>query len=738
MRLRDAHGPLAASTFAGIFGAGVIDAAVTLARGGAAGAGSGVVTLALGLYGMAALVLGLGVGLFVGGALDAIPGGIGSLRADRERDAGVAAALLAGAIGVGVAAMVGGAGQLLLIGKMQSHKLATIGAAGMVAIAAVPAAIVALAAVPPLRRLTRALPRPPVIGTSGLVLGAFVAVGALAVAAALSRADWRVLDLGPLEAIALAVVLGVAHGVFWFGTSTGRALAARVPTKIVKVVALVVPVIAFIMGSRIPEGAPAYAAVEQGGIGMRFALTVARKVTDRDRDGYSARFGGGDCDDHDRGVYPGAEEIPGDGIDQNCEGGDSKSGGIADPADEGKPTAGQQDAPAVVPTGPAYWKGNILMVTIDAFRADRLGVAGYHRDDGKSLTPTLDALVARGAYFKHVWSQAPNTPRSFPSILTSRTPSGIAWDNPGVNYPNLLPTNRTLFEGLSQAGLKPIGIFSHFYFTSDRGISKAFAEWSNDGAGTIAESNKDVASPRIVPRVIARLRDAAARKERFVLWTHLFEPHSSYMTHKEFPTKLSGVPGLMEKYDYEIAFADMWLGKLLDAVKELGLADDTAVVVMADHGEAWGEHKVYFHGQDLFDEQLRVPLVIAVPGKLPRAIDDPVALVDVAPTLIEMVGAAPPASMRGRSLLPLLEGKPRRRGPSSRSSCRPRRGRTTPSCSSKAGTRSSPRERAALGALRFGRRPRREEEPRRCAREPRDLRRSARQDRRLRRTTEVA
>jgi arylsulfatase A-like enzyme len=215
-----------------------------------------------------------------------------------------------------------------------------------------------------------------------------------------------------------------------------------------------------------------------------------------------------------------------------------------------------------------------------------------------------------------------------------------------------------VFEGLAGAGLKPLGIFSHFYFTSDRGISTGFAEWSNDGAGTIAESNKDSASPRIVPRVLARLQQAAQRHERFVLWTHLFEPHSSYMPHKEFPTELSGVPGLMEKYDYEIAFVDLWVAKLMAALDRLGLAKDTAVVVMADHGEAWGEHKVYFHGQDLFDEQLRVPLVIAVPGMAPRVIDDDTALVDVAPTLLDLVGAPIPPAMRGRSLLARLEGGP--------------------------------------------------------------------------------
>ena len=76
----------------------------------------------------------------------------------------------------------------------------------------------------------------------------------------------------------------------------------------------------------------------------------------------------------------------------------------------------------------------------------------------------------------------------------------------------------------------------------------------------------------------------------------------------------------MEKYDYEIAFVDLWIKKLFAALGELGLADDTAVVVMADHGEAFGEHKTFFHGQDLFDEQLRVPLIIAVPGQAPQRV----------------------------------------------------------------------------------------------------------------------
>jgi arylsulfatase A-like enzyme len=655
MQLRDVHGPLAASTFAGVFGAGVVDAAVTLGRGGtqATQGAMGVLELSLGLYGVAGLGLAVIVGLFAGGVVGAIPGGAGTLRTNPERDLSVTTGLLAGVVGVLVAAIVNAAGQRLLIGKMQSQQLATIAAAGMVFIAAIPAAVVALAALPSLRRLARAVPRPAATGSTGLLLILLGLGGVLGLVFALSRADWRVLDLGPLVALGVALVLGVGHGVFWFGTAAGRALKARVPTTPLKLAALALPIAAVAAGARLPEGAPAYQAASDGSLGLRFALALARRATDGDGDGFSARFGGGDCDDRSAQVYPGAQDTPGDGVDQNCEGGDARAVAVAPDGPAEKPVA---------PAGPALWKGNLLIVTIDAFRADRLGVAGYKRG-GKSLTPNLDALAARGAYFKRVWSQAPNTPKSFPSILTSRTPSGIAWDKPGVNYPNLLPSNKTFFEGLKGVGMNPIGVFSHFYFTADRGISKAFGEWTNDGAGTIAESNKDIASPRIVPRVLARLRAAAEKKERFALWTHLFEPHSSYMTHKEFPTSLTGVPGLMEKYDYEIAFADLWFGKLLEGLRALHLDGDTAIVVMADHGEAWGEHKVYFHGQDLFDEQLRVPLIIAVPGLEPRVIDDRVALTDVGPTLLELVGAGAPSTMRGRSLVPLIQGKPREARP---------------------------------------------------------------------------
>ena len=487
-----------------------------------------------------------------------------------------------------------------------------------------------------------------------MVALALVLLGILCLVAALSRADWRVLDLGPLWAAGLATGLAVGHGLAWHVWARGRALLARAPTRILRPAIAAVTIALLLLASRIPDSSPTYAAIGEGGLGLKFGLKLARRLSDRDGDGYAARFGGGDCDDGRADVYPGGDDIPGDGIDQNCEGGDAQP-----PAATAEPAAEARAAPPPKAAKGGAFSGNVLIIAVDAVRADRLGVAGYGRPPGRSLTPNLDALARRGAYFRRVWAQAPNTPRSFPSFVTSRYPSGIAWQKKTFNYSPLLPSNHTFFEPMAAAGFRPIGIFSHFYFTPDRGISKAFAEWSNDGAKSIADSNKDIAAPRIVPKVIERLKQAAARQERFVLWTHLFEPHSSYMPHPEFPTKLSGVAGLEEKYDYEIAYDDQWIGKILQTLDETKLAERTAIVAFGDHGEAWGEYKrIYFHGQNLREEQLRVPLIFTIPGRAPVVSDDEVGLIDVGPTLLDLLGLEVPAHLQGRSLLSAIDGVP--------------------------------------------------------------------------------
>jgi len=649
------HLPVAVSTFAGFLGAGVFDALLVLVRGHQAQVFE-ILELSLGLFGSAGLIVAAILGWATATVIAAIPGGWGALREDEALDAR-ACGLLVGGLGAGLVMAIGaGLGYAGFVSAMNSRTLATIASAGLALVFGLPAALVLLATWKLAGRLAqRFLPRPGRLGRTGLVLLVVAVAGVLAFGVALSRADWRVLDLGPFGSLAVALVLGVAHGLFWHVSATGKRLLQKSPRRIIRPAVALVVILLLVAGSRIRETSPTYAAVGEGGLGLKFALKVARTATDHDGDGYSARFGGGDCDDTRADVYPGAEDIPGDGIDQNCEGGDAPLVAENEGGENEEPSHGAVPAkPISAKTG--KFTGNILIIAIDATRADRLGVAGYGRPPGKSLTPNLDALARRGAYFRRVWSQAPNTPRSFPSFVTSRYPSEIAWQKRSLNYSPILPSNKTIFEPLASAGLRPIGIFSHFYFTPDRGISKAFAEWSDDGAKTIADSNKDIAAPRIVPKVIDRLKKASKSGERFVLWTHLFEPHSSYMSHAEFPTTQSGVQGLEEKYDYEIAYDDLWIGKILKALDETKLADNTAVVVFGDHGEAWGEHKIYFHGQNLTEEQLRIPLIVAVPGRTPVVSDDEVGLIDVGPTLLDLVGLPAQPALHGRSLLPAIEG----------------------------------------------------------------------------------
>ncbi len=637
------HWPVGASVFAGMLGAGVVDAAFTLAAQPEARVAE-VAAFAFGFYGVAGLVAAGILGTLAAIAIGAVPGGARAIANDERLDLQIAAAILAGTCGAAALAAGVAAAHGLLVAGMENRRLQTIATGGIALGLCAPSVLVALACRGAARALASRLPRPGRLARTGFLLLLLAGCGAVLGALALSRADWRVLDLGPVWGALVAAALGTAHGLFWYASARGRRLHARLPVRALRVATAAFALGLLTLAARVPAGSPAYEAISDGSLGLRFGLRLARGTNDRDGDGFSAAFGGGDCADHRRDTYPGAEDIPGDGIDQNCQGGDAAR--VA-------PARVEAARPSAFPP----FRGNILIVTIDALRADRLGVAGYGRPAGRSLTPTLDALAGRGAYFRRVWAQAPNTPRSFPSFLTSRYPSEIAWQQRSLNYSAILPANETFFEPLAKAGWKVIGIFSHFYFAPERGLGQGFAEWSNEGAGTISESNQDIASPRIVPQVIARIERAAASGERFVLWTHLFEPHSSYLPHDAFPTGEKGVAGLEEKYDYEIAFTDAWVGKIVAALQKSGLDRTTAVVVLADHGEAWGEHKRYFHGQDLTEEQLRVPLIVVVPGRRAVVIDHEVALVDVGPTLLDLVGLPPAPSFRGRSLLPAIDGQ---------------------------------------------------------------------------------
>ena len=369
-------------------------------------------------------------------------------------------------------------------------------------------------------------------------------------------------------------------------------------------------------------------------------LVEARRVLDRDRDGASKFFGGGDCDDGDASIHPGTLDYPDDGVDQDCDGHDARLATLLPP-----PFA---PVPAAVPADL-----NLLLITIDTLRADHLGAYGYARP----TSPEIDRLATSGALFLNGWAHAPSTRYSMPAIATGRWPSAIAWDE-SIWWPRIAPSVRTIGESLKAAGYFTAALYSFDYFSlaDHRGFERGIDLFRDDRAALHHSVNGPMESHGSSSQQMAD--DAIAvfeshRSGKVFAWVHFYDPHLSYEPHDEVPSFGSQ---RMDLYDGEIRFTDLHLGRLFQRLRDLGLWDRTAVIITGDHGEGFGEHGITEHGFDLYPAQTKVPFIIRVPGLPPRRISRPAGHVDLAPTLLNLARAPQEPNFLGRSLLPELSG----------------------------------------------------------------------------------
>ena len=539
---------------------------------------------------------------------------------------------------------------LVIAFRVASRFLANRKAPELVVVVAMGASLAAVAAAIPiafvigrliedgLRAIVR---RAPVLASpfAPLVVGGLM-IGTALVAWAIR--SWETARVLPLRAPAVGVLaLGLAIPLWRvaFGVEVLWSLlrpAIRRTAWVVFPVALFGLVLALGASPPVIKAASAYTGLSSP------VVRVLRKVLDRDRDGYAWALGGGDCDDGDATVHPGASEIPDDGIDQNCIGGDPSS--TSPPHDAG-----------FVPVPPSVPKDfNVLVVTIDTARADHFGMYGYSRP----TSPRLDELAKGGTVFEHGWAHAPSTRYSIPAILTGRLPLDVYYDTAVEGWPGIAQKATTIAEALASLGFVTGAITNYWYFDRSRHMDQGFAEYDNTNAsrhasvaGAGPEQTRGSSSQQQTDKAIDFVGRHA--QERWMLWVHYYDPHYAYEPHADTTSFGSDRVAL---YDGEIRFTDHHIGRLLDDLRAKGLYDKTVVVVTGDHGEEFGEHGIELHGYHLYAPQTKVPFVIRVPGLAPRRSALPAGHVDILPTLVNLAGGVATPEMMGRSLVGALSG----------------------------------------------------------------------------------
>lgn len=339
--------------------------------------------------------------------------------------------------------------------------------------------------------------------------------------------------------------------------------------------------------------------------------------------------------------------------------------------------AGARCAPAAAPPGP-----NVIVIVIDALRADHMSLYGY----GRKTTPNMDAFARGAAVFRQAVTQAPNTLLSFASLFTSLNVAahGVTGQDRALGDAVL-----TLAESFRIYNYKTAafvgGMNLHPVFRLDRG----FDLYSH-------AARTDSSFRETLPAARAWAQQRLAGGEPFFLLVHGNDLHTPYafppsglydkgfkvspqlLAMRETEANVFGAykrrlllgPGkgvlqltdddaahLTARYDEGVRYSDGLVGGFLRWLRKSGLLDRSVVVILADHGEGLFDHDYFFHDFSLYDEVLRVPLLIRTPGGTGREVSRQVRLIDLMPTLLDLAGIPPPEQAQGRNLRPLLEGR---------------------------------------------------------------------------------
>lgn len=406
-------------------------------------------------------------------------------------------------------------------------------------------------------------------------------------------------------------------------------------------------------------------------------LRTARSIFDFDHDGFSALLGGGDCNDFNTYVNPSAREVPDNGIDDNCGFGDAHR---------------KVAAPSAVPVPKEPSPMNVVLITIDTLRRDRLGLNDPRfGSKGRDTLHGLSRWAEHSVNFRRAYTAGGWTSIALSTLMRGVYARRLEWiayfetsyyrlvRNPvasvfggGERIAKMFPLawndpHEPLAFWLKRRGMRTMAVVDDGFsqmLAGQLGANRGFDSYREVNGEppedpdafrrakrknrTINMGQSDASTANAALAAIESMRD---KHQRFFLWTHFFGPHTPSTRHPE--VRSSG-HGSEAQYDHEVRFVDMQVTRVLDAIH--AIKTPTLVIVTADHGERF--YKRYrSHGADLSEDVLRVPLIVRMPGWSPKQIDRPVSLVDLMPTILAATRTPAPADLDGIDLASVLEDR---------------------------------------------------------------------------------
>lgn len=295
---------------------------------------------------------------------------------------------------------------------------------------------------------------------------------------------------------------------------------------------------------------------------------------------------------------------------------------------------------------------NLVVISLDTMRADRIGVYGC----SQAQTPNLDFLARQGVMFENCYAPVPITLPAHCSLFTGRYPLGHRVRDNGSFL--LAPGEFTLAEQMKSLGYRTFAAVASFVLLAKFGLNQGFDVYDDglDIDEMITDLESEINARQVYEKFNRWFRQLP-EGEKFFAWIHFYDPHAPYKPPPEFQVKFAS--DLLGQYDAEVAFTDFYAGKIIDDLKTRNRLSRTLVIVVGDHGEAFGEHQEFGHALFCYEPNLKVPLIFFNRHLFPngKVISNRVNLIDIMPTILELYGQETIDRAQGVSFADLLTGE---------------------------------------------------------------------------------